>query len=119
MHTGGYLYNETRGRNQSVIEFGHPFSDIIERIIIQRFERERFGLLKEYLACKCTRQQDFLVGVKKIVEGRNLTKFKNIVKNSVAVDESLKTFFEFFPGKEEIEPMDINRVHRRLTAERR
>lgn len=94
MHTGGDLYNETRGRNQSVIEFGHPFSDIIE-------------------------QQDFLVGVKKIVEGRNLTKFKNIVKNSVAVDESLKTFFEFFPGKEKIEPMDINRVHRRLTAERR
>lgn len=119
MHTGGDLYNETRGRNQSVIEFGHPFSDIIEHIIIQRFERERFGLLKEYLACKCTRQQDFSVGVKKIVEGRNLTKFKNIVKNSVAVDESLKTFFEFFPGKEEIEPMDINRVHRRLTAERR
>lgn len=92
----------------------------ILRIIIQRFEREKFGLLKEYLAYKYTRQQDFLVGVKKIVEGRNLTKFKNIVKNSVAVDnESLKTFFEFFPGKEEIEPMDINRVHRRLTAERR
>lgn len=59
MHTGGYLYNETRGRNQSVIEFGHPFSDIIERIIIQRFEREKFGLLKEYSPANALNSKTF------------------------------------------------------------
>nr|XP_024659755.1 protein FAM111A [Maylandia zebra] len=120
MHSGGYAYPGVMGQNQSVIEFGYPFSDIIEHIIIQMVKREKFDVLKEYLSCKCTRQQNFLVDVKKLVESRNLTRFKNVVNSSVAVDdESLKAFFEFFSRREQPEPMDINRVHRRLTADRR
>lgn len=72
-------------------------------------EREKFDVLKEYLSCKCARQQDFLVGVKKLIEGRNLIRFKKVVNSSVAVDdESLKAFFEFFSRREQPEPMDIN-----------
>lgn len=109
MHSGGYAYPGVMGQNQSVIEFGYPFSDIIEHIIIQMVEREKFDVLKEYLSCKCARQQNFLVDVKKLVESRNLIRFKNVVNSSVAVDdESLKAFFEFFSRREQPEPMDIN-----------
>ncbi|XP_019219038.1 protein FAM111A-like [Oreochromis niloticus] len=100
MHTGGYLYNDAKGQNQSVIEYGYPFINIIERIIIQMVERKKFDVLKECLACKCDRQQDFLVGVKNHFESRNLTKFKD-----EKVDESLKTFFEFLSSPE---PMDFD-----------
>lgn len=109
MHSAGYLYNDAKGQRHSVIEFGYPFINIIERIIIQMVEREKFDVLKECLACTCDRQQDFLDGVKKLVESRNLTKFKDVVKSSVAVDdESLKAFFEFFSRREQPEAMDIN-----------
>lgn len=109
MHSAGYLYYDAKGQKQSVIEFGYPFINIIERIIIQMVEREKFDVLKECLACTCDRQQDFLDGVKKLVESRNLTRFKNVVNSSVAVDdESLKAVFEFFSRREQPEPMDIN-----------
>uniref|UniRef100_A0A3B4GML2 Serine protease n=1 Tax=Pundamilia nyererei TaxID=303518 RepID=A0A3B4GML2_9CICH len=44
MHPGGYAYPGVMGQNQSVIEFGYPFSDIIEHIIIQMVEREKFNV---------------------------------------------------------------------------
>uniref|UniRef100_A0A3Q4MD76 Serine protease n=1 Tax=Neolamprologus brichardi TaxID=32507 RepID=A0A3Q4MD76_NEOBR len=40
MHTGGYPYVDAKGQKQGVIEFGYPFINIIERIIIQMVERE-------------------------------------------------------------------------------
>uniref|UniRef100_A0A3Q1BPC4 Serine protease n=1 Tax=Amphiprion ocellaris TaxID=80972 RepID=A0A3Q1BPC4_AMPOC len=42
MHTGGYLYPSTRG-DTSVIEFGYALSDIMEHMIIQMVEREKFN----------------------------------------------------------------------------
>uniref|UniRef100_A0A3B4GMN5 Serine protease n=1 Tax=Pundamilia nyererei TaxID=303518 RepID=A0A3B4GMN5_9CICH len=40
MHPGGYAYPGVMGQNQSVIEFGYPFSDIIEHIIIQMLKTD-------------------------------------------------------------------------------
>lgn len=75
-----------------VSEFEYLLSDIIERIIIQMVEREKF-VFKEYVGWKCTRQQDTLNGVKKLVERRNLINFQNVVNYSVAVeDKSLKAW---------------------------
>lgn len=101
MHSGGYPYVDAKGQKQGVIEFGYPFINIIERIIIQMVEREKFDVLKECLACKCDRQQDFLVGVKNHFESRNLTKFKDVVNSSD--DEILKAFFKFLSSPEPME----------------
>ncbi|KAL3970860.1 5-hydroxytryptamine receptor 1 [Sarotherodon galilaeus] len=104
VHTGGYQYDDAKGQKQGVIEFGYPFINIIERIIIQMVERKKFDVLKECLACKCDRQQGFFIGVKNHVESRNLTKFKDVVNSSVAVDdEILKAFFEFLSSPEPME----------------
>ncbi|XP_030602499.1 protein FAM111A-like [Archocentrus centrarchus] len=105
VHTAGFPYNSAKGQTQSVIEYGWPFSDIIKRVIIQMVEREKFDVLKEYLACEYVRREDILVGVKKLVECKNLTAFKNAVNNSEAVDDkSLKAFFKFFSP----EPMETD-----------
>lgn len=107
MHTGGFNYRNARGESHSVIEYGHPLSIIIERIIIQIVEEERLGVLKKYLACFNPQHQHVMTNLKKLVESRNLTTFKNAVNNSVvADDERLKEFFEFFSQAEEPVPMD-------------
>uniref|UniRef100_A0A3P9DH54 Serine protease n=1 Tax=Maylandia zebra TaxID=106582 RepID=A0A3P9DH54_9CICH len=48
MHSGGYAYPGVMGQNQSVIEFGYPFSDIIEHIIIQMVKREKFDVNNDF-----------------------------------------------------------------------
>ncbi|XP_049896567.1 serine protease FAM111A-like isoform X2 [Epinephelus moara] len=112
MHSGGYPYRNARGERQSVIEFAHPLSVINEHIILQMVERGRFDVLREYLACSNPRHQNTMTSLKKLVESRNLTAFKNAVNNSLATgDESLKTFFKFFSQKEEPVPMDIDEVY--------
>uniref|UniRef100_A0A672HFG7 Serine protease n=1 Tax=Salarias fasciatus TaxID=181472 RepID=A0A672HFG7_SALFA len=49
MHTGGFIYQTSLGENQSVIEFGHPLPVVIERIIVQAEEKERFDVFKEFI----------------------------------------------------------------------
>ncbi|XP_078028651.1 serine protease FAM111A-like isoform X2 [Epinephelus lanceolatus] len=112
MHSGGYAYRNARGERQSVIEFAHPLSFVNERIILQMVERGRFDVLREYLACGNPRHQNTMTSLKKVVESRNLTAFKNAVNNSLATgDESLKTFFKFFSQREEPVPMDIDEAY--------
>ncbi|XP_044079143.1 serine protease FAM111A-like [Siniperca chuatsi] len=108
MHSGGYAYRGVGSpKLQSVIEFGLSLSVIIERIIIQIVERGKFDVLKEYLACSYS-HQNMMTNLKKLVESRNLTAFKDAVNNSVVTnDESLKTFFEFLSQREEPQPMDF------------
>ncbi|XP_070773936.1 serine protease FAM111A-like isoform X2 [Enoplosus armatus] len=109
MHTGGYVYYNARGQRQSVIEFGHPLSVIIEHIIVQIVEKGKFNVLKDYLACSYKHQQKMKTSLKKLVESRNLTAFKDAVNNSVVTnDESLKAFFEFLCQREEPVPMDLD-----------
>ncbi|XP_051256773.1 serine protease FAM111A isoform X5 [Dicentrarchus labrax] len=109
MHTGGYAYPDARGETQSVIEYGHPLSVIIVRFIVQLVERGRFDVLKKYLSCSYVRHQNLMSDLKKLVESRNLTAFKNAVNNSeVTNDESLMKFFGFISQKEEPVPMDID-----------
>ncbi|XP_035521835.1 protein FAM111A-like [Morone saxatilis] len=106
MHTGGYAYLNARSQHQSVIEFSHPLCVIIERFIVQLVERGRFDVLKKYLSCRCAQHQNLMSDLKKLVESRNLTAFKNAVTNSeVTNDESLMTFFGFISQKEEPVPM--------------
>ncbi|XP_023144543.2 serine protease FAM111A-like [Amphiprion ocellaris] len=108
MHTGGYLYPSTRG-DTSVIEFGYALSDIMEHMIIQMVEREKFNVLKDFLTCGSTQRDNILMNVKKLVDSRNLTTFKNAVNNSVNItDTTLKGLFEFFSHVEAPVPMDIN-----------
>ncbi|XP_062289162.1 serine protease FAM111A-like [Scomber scombrus] len=110
MHTGGYHYHNVRGHPQSVIEYGHPLSVIIERIIIQMVENGKLDVLKEYLACSYAQHQNVKISLKKLIESRNLVAFRNAVNNSVnAGDEKLTTFFEFFSQTENPVPMDTAR----------
>ncbi|KAL7390621.1 hypothetical protein ABVT39_024555 [Epinephelus coioides] len=112
MHSGGFPFRNARGERHSVIEYGHPLSVINESIILQIVERGRFDVLREYLACDNPRHQNTMTSLKKLVESRNLTVFKNAVNSSlVKSDESLKTFFEFFSQKEEPVPMDIDKAY--------
>ncbi|GAA6219855.1 protein FAM111A-like [Lates japonicus] len=109
MHSGGYDYQSAKGETQSVIEFGYRLSDILEHIIVQLVQKGRSDVLKSYLACSYAHHQNMMSNVKKLVEGRNLTAFKNAVNSSVDInDESLQKFFEFFSVKEESVPMDIS-----------
>uniref|UniRef100_A0A672HEW7 Serine protease n=1 Tax=Salarias fasciatus TaxID=181472 RepID=A0A672HEW7_SALFA len=61
MHSGGYAYRSSQGQTQSVIEFGYPLSVVIERMIVQAVETERFDVLKEYMACGCAQQQTIML----------------------------------------------------------
>uniref|UniRef100_A0A672HFJ2 Serine protease n=1 Tax=Salarias fasciatus TaxID=181472 RepID=A0A672HFJ2_SALFA len=45
MHSGGYAYRSSQGQTQSVIEFGYPLSVVIERMIVQAVETERFDVI--------------------------------------------------------------------------
>ncbi|XP_026226052.1 protein FAM111A-like isoform X2 [Anabas testudineus] len=109
MHTGGYKYSNEKGEEQSVIEFGYPLSDIIEHMIVHVVQRRQYDVLKAYLACEYTHQQNIMNNVKKLVDSRNITAFKNIINSSETEnDESLKRFFEFFCQKEEPVQMEID-----------
>lgn len=120
MHSGGYAYNNARGQSQSVIEFGHPLSVILERIIFQIVERKKFDVLKAYLTCDYSHQQNMMTGLKRLVESRNPTSFKNAVNNSVVTnDESLKKFFQFLSQTEEPVPMDTDCTVTNTTGDRR
>ncbi|XP_030294988.1 protein FAM111A-like [Sparus aurata] len=108
MHSAGYIYHNARGQRQSVIEYGYPLSLIIEQVIYQLVERGRFDVLKKYLACSYERHQNMMSNLKKLVEGRNLTAFRNAANSpEVRQDVSLKKFFEFLCRPEEPVPMDF------------
>ncbi|XP_033995720.1 protein FAM111A-like isoform X2 [Trematomus bernacchii] len=108
MHSGGYVYpNAGKDEIQSVIEYGYPLSDIMERIVIQMVQRDRFDVLKEYLDCDHAHQKRVMSNVKNLVEGRNIIAFKNRVNDPlICNDEGLKKFFEFFSQMDEPVPMD-------------
>ncbi|XP_071398874.1 serine protease FAM111A-like [Centroberyx affinis] len=109
MHTGGYGYHNVQGQTQHTIEYAQPLSLIIEQIILKIVETGRFDVLREFLSCEYPEHQEVMENLKKIVDGRNLTAFKNAADNlEVQNDERLKTFFEFFSQREEPAPMDIN-----------
>ena len=117
MHSGGYTYKDIKtDQKKSVIEFGYSLSDIIEHIIIQLVERERFKVLKAFLTpqkedtshLKNTPQPHLkkrMSNVKKLVESRDLKAFKAVVSKPID-DEKLKEFFGFFCQREEPVPMD-------------
>ncbi|KAM6912046.1 serine protease FAM111A-like [Lycodopsis pacificus] len=104
MHSGGYAYRNARGESHSVIDFGYPLSGIIEHIIVQMVKRERFDVLKKYLACDYKHKQQMKANVKELVESRNLSAFMKCPVDTN--DESLKEFFEFFSQREVSVPMD-------------
>ncbi|XP_034062673.1 protein FAM111A-like isoform X2 [Gymnodraco acuticeps] len=107
MHSGGYEYPNGKDEIQSVIEFGYPLSDIMERIVIQMVQSNRFDVLKEYLDCDHADQQRVMSNLKNLVEGRNIIAFKNRVNDPlICNDEGLKKFFEFFSQMDEPVPMD-------------
>lgn len=108
MHSGGYAYRKFSGERNSVIEFGYPLSFILEHIIIQMVERERFDVLREFLACNYAQHQNMMTNLKKLVESRNLMSFKTAFDHAVQRnDKSLMKFFGFLTQKEEPLPMDI------------
>lgn len=109
MHSGGYTEGSVNNGLKHLVEFGYPLSAITEHIIIQIVERQRLDVLKKYLACSYTHHPTMIANVKKLVESRNNTAFKNTVNNSLTEkDPSLRSFFEFFCLKEEPLPMDIH-----------
>ncbi|XP_071396499.1 serine protease FAM111A-like [Centroberyx affinis] len=107
MHTGGYPYKNAKGQPQSVIEYAHPLSLIIEQIVLKIVKTGRNDVLNEFLSCKNAKHQQVMENLKKIVDGRNLAAFKNAADN-LKNDERLKTFFEFFSQREEPVPMDTD-----------
>ncbi|XP_071758961.2 serine protease FAM111A-like [Centroberyx gerrardi] len=109
MHSGGYAYENAKCQTQSVIEYAHPLSLIIEQIILKVVKTGRFDVLNEFLSCENAKHQQVMENLKKIVDGRNFTAFKNAADNlEVQNDKRLKTFFEFFSQREEPVLMDID-----------
>ncbi|XP_072231435.1 serine protease FAM111A-like [Leuresthes tenuis] len=109
VHTGGYAYSSAAGENRSVIEYGQPLFDIFKRIIFQTVERERFDVLKEYLANPSPRHQNVMEDLRHLVESRHLPLLQKAVAHSEDPrDASLRVFSEFLCQKEEPVPMDIN-----------
>lgn len=83
-------------------------------------ERKKFDVLKAYLTCDYSHQQNMMTGLKRLVESRNPTSFKNAVNNSVVTnDESLKKFFQFLSQTEEPVPMDTDCTVTNTTGDRR
>ncbi|XP_029956872.1 protein FAM111B-like [Salarias fasciatus] len=112
MHTGGFIYQTSLGENQSVIEFGHPLPVVIERIIVQAEEKERFDVFKEFIEHSGAQQQNVIAFLKKLIESRNLPRLRNAVNDAVsssvtAEDENLE-FLELVFPKHETVPMEIN-----------
>ncbi|XP_075957726.1 serine protease FAM111A-like isoform X2 [Anarhichas minor] len=68
MHSGGFPYRNARGESHSVIEYGYSLSVIIEHIIIQMAEREKFDVLKTFQACSADCQQQMPANLKKLLE---------------------------------------------------
>nr|XP_046267461.1 serine protease FAM111A-like [Scatophagus argus] len=105
MHTGGYHYPTVKG-GQSVIEYGHPLSVILERVFVQLVEKKRFDVLQKYLAYNYAKHQNMMINLRKLVQSRYLTIFQNASNNSVVTnDEHLKVFFEFLLQLDEPVPM--------------
>ncbi|XP_029375203.1 protein FAM111A-like [Echeneis naucrates] len=110
MHSGGFPSIE-RGEQPTEIEFGYPLSGIIEHLIIQLVETQRFDVLKTFLACEFEHSQNMMNNVKKLVSSRNLQAFKipagsGLFRN----DDRLKKFFEFFSQTEDVVPMDTTQI---------
>lgn len=109
VHSGGYVYTGKRHEQRSVIEFGNPLVDLLERLIIQMVERKRFDVLKEYLALDCSWHSHILCGIKKLIESRNLTKCKAAINSLVDADDiDLNKFCAFLSQTEEPVPMEVN-----------
>lgn len=109
MHSGGYVGKQEKGPEAYLIDYGYPLSSIIEHIIVQLVQMRKFDVLRAYLACKYTHQQDMMVNVKKLVESRNITAFKHALSISGNEnDKTLKEIFEFFCLKDQPVPMDTN-----------
>ncbi|XP_027888404.1 protein FAM111A-like [Xiphophorus couchianus] len=112
MHSGGYIYRSANGETKSVIEFAHPLLAIMERLIIQMVVREKFDVLKEYLAFSYAQHEIVMGGVKNLVEKENLIEFKNAVNNLLTVgnlnDVAINKFLKFFSQKHEHVPMEIS-----------
>ncbi|XP_005813348.2 protein FAM111A-like [Xiphophorus maculatus] len=112
MHSGGYIYCSANGETKSVIEFAHPLLAIMERLIIQMVVREKFDMLKEYLAFSYAQHEIVMEGVKNLVEKENLIEFKNAINNLLTVsnlnDMALNKFLKFFSQNHEHVPMEIS-----------
>uniref|UniRef100_A0A3Q1F7I9 Protein FAM111A-like n=1 Tax=Acanthochromis polyacanthus TaxID=80966 RepID=A0A3Q1F7I9_9TELE len=108
MHTGGYGYSSTKEQT-SVIEYGYPLSDIMEHMIIHLVEKEKFDVLKVFFTCGFAQRDIILRNVKKLVDSRNRTLFKDVVNNPLNItDTTLKELFEFFSHTEAPVQMEIN-----------
>lgn len=108
MHSGGFIPTSATGETQSVVEYGHPLSVILENLIIQLVQRGRLDVLKKYLDCTYKHDQAIMDNVKKLVDSRNYTEFKNTANNlNVLQDDALKMFFELFCQTEAPVSMDI------------
>lgn len=111
VHSGGFIYRSVSGETQSVIEFAHPLQAIMERVIIQVVVREKYDVLKYYLAYSFARHEVIMNGVNNLVEKGNLIEFRNAVNNLFTVnlnDTTLKNFLKFFCQKDEYVPMEIS-----------
>ncbi|MED6233476.1 hypothetical protein ATANTOWER_012337 [Ataeniobius toweri] len=111
MHSGGYIYRSAYGETRSVIEFAHPLSAIMERLILQVVVRGKHDVLKEYLACSYAQHEIVMEGVKNLVKKGNVD-FRNAVNNlctaAVSKDVRLNKFLKFFCQTDEPIPMDIS-----------
>lgn len=106
MHSGGYAYKHSSGQIQSVIEYGHPLSSILENLIVQLVHRDRLDVLKKYLKFPYKHHEAIINNVKKLVDSRNDTIIKNAI-NSVNDDDTLRMFCEFICHTDSPVPMAI------------
>ncbi|XP_020775735.2 serine protease FAM111A-like isoform X2 [Boleophthalmus pectinirostris] len=108
MHSGGFLYESSSGETQSVIEYGHPLSSILENLIVQLVKRDRLDVLKKILVGFNKHHKTIIHNVKKLVTSRNYTVFQytaNKVNN--LNDGTLKMFFDFICESDTPVSMDM------------
>ncbi|KAK7925784.1 hypothetical protein WMY93_008094 [Mugilogobius chulae] len=115
MHSGGFVYESPSGGKQSVIEYGHPLSSILENLIIQLVIRRRLEVLKKYLLSFYKRHEAILHNVKKLIASHNLTVFQCTLNDEkVLNDDTLRLFFEFVCAPDTPVSMDIGCTHRNI-----
>lgn len=88
VHSGGYVYDNTRGERHSVIEYGYCLSYIIERILLQIVRRQSIDVLEKYLSY--AEHSHVMLSLKKMIGSENHAAFENAVNDPEFVRMFLK-----------------------------
>lgn len=108
IHSGGYIYHNSKNKRKSIIEYGFLLSHIIENMIIVLVHQKRLDVLSKYLSVEYVGKENIMDGVKKLKESRGFTAFDDALQSAeVTNDKDLRDIFEFICSNE-ISEMEVD-----------